>query len=174
MKLKWVHIKNYRSCKDVRIDIGPMQALVGANNAGKSSIIRALDLLFNPSATKVDKETFWNGDAERQIWIEAVFDNLSSTEKEDEKLKPFLRPDNTFHIARSAVWKMEETEEESAPPDDGKPAISQHFCIPMPKYDWFQEGKINGNNINECLENKDALKVGDVKYDLAERIPLLK
>ena len=57
MKLKWVHIRNYRSCRDVRIDIGSMQALVGANNAGKSSIIRALDFLFNPSTTKVDEET---------------------------------------------------------------------------------------------------------------------
>ncbi len=26
MKLKWIHIKNYRSCKDVRIELGPMQA----------------------------------------------------------------------------------------------------------------------------------------------------
>ncbi|WP_054690189.1 ATP-dependent nuclease, partial [Desulfosarcina cetonica] len=80
MKLKWVHIKNYRSCKDVRIDIGPIQALVGANNAGKSSIIRALDFLFNPSTTKVDEETFWNGNAELQIWVEALFTELSETE----------------------------------------------------------------------------------------------
>ena len=163
MKLKWVCIENYRSCKDVRIDIGSMQALVGANNAGKSSIIRALDFLFNPSATKVDKETFWNGDAERQIRIEAVFDELSDAEKKNEKLKPFLRPDDTFHIARTAIWKIDEPEE-GAPPDDGKPVISQHFCKPMPKYDWLQEGKINGNSINEWWENKDDLKVGDADF----------
>jgi len=34
MELRWVNIKNYRSCKDVHIEIGPMQAPVGANNAG--------------------------------------------------------------------------------------------------------------------------------------------
>jgi predicted ATP-dependent endonuclease of OLD family len=164
MKLKRVHIKNYRSCKDVSIEIGSMQALVGANNAGKSSIIRALDFLFNPSTTKVDKETFWNGDAELQIWVEVIFDELSDAEKKDEKLKPFLRPDDTFHIARSAIWKIDEQEEEGALPDDGKPFISQHFCKPMPKYDWLQEGKINGNNINEWWENKDDLKVGDADF----------
>jgi len=43
MKVKWLHIKNYRSCKDVRIDFSSMHALVGANNAGKSTILRALD-----------------------------------------------------------------------------------------------------------------------------------
>lgn len=163
MKLKWVHIKNYRSCKDVRIDIGSMQALVGANNAGKSSIIRALDFLFNPSTTKVDKETFWNGDSEQQIWIEAIFDELSDAEKKDEKLKPFLRPDDTFQIARSAIWKIDDPEE-VAPQDDGKPVISQHFCKPMPKYDWLQEGKINGNNINVWWDNKDDLKVGGADF----------
>lgn len=154
MKLKRVHIKNYRSCKDVPIEIGSMQALVGANNAGKSSIIRALDFLFNPSTTKIDKETFWNGDTELQIWVEALFDELSDAEKENEKLKPFLRPDDTFHIARSAAWKIEEPEEEGVPPDDGKPVISQHFCKPMPRYDWLQEGKINAKNIDEWWKNR--------------------
>ena len=164
MKLKWVHIKNYRSCKDMPIEIGSMQALVGANNAGKSSIIRALDFLFNPSTTKVDEETFWNGDAELQIWVEAFFNELSDAEKEDEKIKPFLRPDDTFHIARSAIWKIEEPEEEGAPPGDGKPVISQHFCKPMPNYDWLQEGQINGTNIGEWWKNKDDLKVGDANF----------
>ncbi len=163
MMLKWVHIKNYRSCKDVRIDIGAMQALVGANNAGKSSIIRALDFLFNPSTTKVDEETFWNGDTELTIWVEAFFNELSNSEKEDEKLKPFLRPDDTFHIARSANWKVDDSEESSSPAD-GKPVISQHFCKPMPKYEWLQESKINGKNITEWWKNNNDLKVRDANF----------
>jgi len=141
-----------------------MQALVGANNAGKSSIIRALDFLFNPTITKVDRETFWNGDGELQIWVEALFDELSDAEKENEKLKPFLRPDYTFHIARSATWKIEEQEEEGAPPNEGKPVISQHFCKPLPQYDWLQEGNINGKNIDEWWEDKDNLKVVDANF----------
>ena len=164
MKLEWVHIKNYRSCKDVRIEMGPIQALVGANNAGKSSIIRALDFLFNPSTTKIDEETFWNGDTELQIWVEAFFNELSDAEKVDDNLIPFLRPDNTFHIARSVIWKIETPEEEGAPPDDGKPVISQHFCKPMPKYDWLQESQINGKNIIEWWKNPDDLRVGDANF----------
>lgn len=164
MKLKRVLIKNYRSCKDVPIEIGPIQALVGANNAGKSSIIRALDFLFNPSTTKVDKETFWNGDVELEIWVEALFDELSDAEKENEKLIPYLRPDNTFHIARSASWKIEETDEEVGTPDDGKPVISQQFCKPMPKYEWLQEGQINGKNITEWWKKKDNLRVNSAYF----------
>jgi len=164
MKLKRVHIKNYRSCKDVLIDIDSMQALVGANNAGKSSIIRALDFLFNPSIGKVDIETFWNGDTELQIRVEALFDELTDAEKGNEKLKPFLTPEDTFHIARSATWKIEESEEEGAPRDDGKPVISQHYCKPIPIYDWLQEGKIKGKNITDWWKNKDSLKVREANF----------
>lgn len=164
MKLRWVHIKNYRSCKNVRINVDSMQALVGANNAGKSSIIRALDFLFNPSTTKVDEETFWNCDSEQQIWIEAFFNELSDAEKEDEKLKPFLRPDDTFHIARSVTWKIEDSEEENSSLGGGKPVISQHFCKPMPKYDWLQESQINKKSIDEWWKHRNDLKVGDADF----------
>jgi putative ATP-dependent endonuclease of OLD family len=164
MKLKKIHIQNYRSCKDVQIDISSMQALVGANNAGKSSILRALDFLFNPSTKKIDEETFWNSNTVLTIWVEAIFDELSDAEKENEKLRPYLRPDETFHIARSATWKVGVPEEEGTPPSDAKPAISQHFCKPMPKYDWLQEGNIKGKNITEWWINKDALKAGDTDF----------
>ena len=40
MNLKWVNIENYRSCKNIPLEFGAMHALVGANNSGKSNIIR--------------------------------------------------------------------------------------------------------------------------------------
>lgn len=165
MKLKWIRIKNYRSCKDTAINIGSMQALVGANNAGKSSIIRALDLLFNPSTTKIDKETFWNANIKLQIWIEAILNDLTDAEKENEQLKPYLRPDGSFHIARSAIWKSQEAEEDGAPLESGKPVISQHYCIPMPKYEWLQINKISGKKIEEWWKcNKKELEVRGANF----------
>ncbi len=163
MKLQNVRIKNYRSCRDVEIEFGSMHALVGANNAGKSSLLRSLDFLFNPTITKIDNETFWNGDTGLQIWVEAVFCSLTDEEKENEKLKPYLKPDGSFHIARSAIWKVEESEEDSIS-EDGKPVISQHYCIPTPIYKWLQDSKINGKNIDEWWKNKDTLKVGEVNF----------
>lgn len=162
MKLKRVRIKNYRSCKDVSIEFDSMHALVGANNAGKSSIIRALDFLFNPSTTKVDEETFWNGDITRQIWIEAIFDELSVIEKENDRLKPYLRPEGIFHIARSVNWKVDDSDEEVF--SEGKPVISQHFCIPSPRYEWLKIDKINQINIKKWLEKKEDLIVGDNNF----------
>jgi len=65
MKLTNVRIQNFRSCRDVSIEVGGMHALVGANNAGKSSILRALDFLFNPSTKSLNAESFGT---RTQVW----------------------------------------------------------------------------------------------------------
>lgn len=158
MNLRWVHIKNFRSCKDVRIQFGNMHSIVGANNAGKSTILRALDFLFNPSTTKVDEETFWNKDKSLQIWIEAFFDDL--TPDETEKLKGYLRPDVKFHMARSARMGVpsEDVDDQSSSEQE-KVLIGQHFCKPMPKMEWLCQSKISLKVIDEWWKNKDALLV---------------
>lgn len=158
MKLKWIHIKNYRSCKDVRIELGPMHAVVGGNNAGKSSILRALDFLFNPAKGKIDEEAFWNSQTEEAIWIEGFFDELTAEEIGNEKLTPYLTPDNTFHIARSAKIVIDGEGGSSA---EDKIVISQHFCKPVPAQDWLQLSKINGNNIEEWWGNQELLILGN-------------
>lgn len=55
MKLTCLHIKNFRSCRDVSLEIGHMHALVGANNSGKSAVLRALDFLFNTERKVVEQ-----------------------------------------------------------------------------------------------------------------------
>lgn len=47
MKISRVEIKNYRSLSAVEIDVDDYSALVGANGAGKSSVLYALDWFFN-------------------------------------------------------------------------------------------------------------------------------
>ena len=108
MQLSRVRIENYRSCKQVDLEISSMHALVGANNAGKSSVLRALDLLFNPTVGKIDEETFWNRDTSLTIRVEALFSELTPTETE--ALDGYLRPDGSFHMARTVLC---ETDSES-------------------------------------------------------------
>jgi len=164
MYLRWVHIKNFHSCKDVRIQFGSMHALVGANNAGKSTILRALDFLFNPSIYKIDEETFWNNDTSLTIWIEAFFDALTSEEKD--QLQGYLRPDNNFHIARSAKIGLpsEESENLSASGEGSKIVISQHFCKPVPAIDWLNPFKINGTIIDDWWKHKEQLLAHGVSF----------
>ena len=163
MNLKWVHIQNYRSCKDVKIQLSGLNAFVGANNSGKSNIIRAIDFLFNPSTLKLDEESFWNGDPKLGIWIEALFDQL--TNEENEKLKGYLRPDGTFLMARSAKRKNEESIEIiSSEEGDTEFEISQHYSKPIPIQPWLQEENINGENIAYWWIEKDRLIVREHSF----------
>lgn len=155
MQLKWIHIKNYRSCKDVRIEMGPMHAIVGGNNAGKSTVLRAIDFLFNPAKGKIDEEAFWNGNSANPIWIEGFFDNLSPEELANDKLKPYLTPENTFHIARSARLTVS-GEADSA---EDTIIISQHYCKPAPVQEWLQPTKINQKKINEWWGDPASLSL---------------
>jgi predicted ATP-dependent endonuclease of OLD family len=49
MQLSSVRIQNLRSCSDVKVQFGAYTCLVGANGAGKSNILCALNIFFRQS-----------------------------------------------------------------------------------------------------------------------------
>jgi len=163
MKLTNVRIQNFRSCRDVSLEVGGMQALVGANNAGKSAVLLALDFLFNPSAKSLSEESFWNKDTSLEIRVEAIFSDL--TDKEKGALGAYLNVDGTFHVARSARMgaKSGESEIESEQGED-KIEIGQHYKKLVPESEWLQEYNINSNNIKEWWKNKDQLTVDSLSF----------
>lgn len=172
MRSKRLWIKNYRSCRDVELDLatahvdseeehidfGTVHALVGANNAGKSAILRALDFLFNPSTRKINEESFWNKDTTLQIRVEALFEEL--TPSESAKLDGYLRQDHSFLFARTAAVAAEAGDEGAGEQDAGDDlviSIGQEFCKPQPTYDWLVQGNIKGDTINEWWKDQDQL-----------------
>lgn len=163
MKLTHLHIKNFKSCKDISLNIGDMHALVGANNSGKSTVLRALEFLFNPSSKSLNKDSFWNNDTSQEIRVEAVFSEL--TDKEKETLNAYLNTDGTFHMARSARLGGKSSDSESeAEEDDDKIGIGQHYKKPVPEVEWLQESKITGKNITEWWNDRDKLAINGVLF----------
>ena len=56
MKLTAVVLKNFRSYRhQTRVPISDLTALIGRNDAGKSTILEALEIFFNNSLVKIDK-----------------------------------------------------------------------------------------------------------------------
>lgn len=47
MKISRVHIKNFRSIKDISFDLGDTTVLIGPNNAGKSAILDAIKIVLS-------------------------------------------------------------------------------------------------------------------------------
>ena len=162
MKLKWVKVKNYRSCKELEIDFFSLHALVGANNSGKTSILKSLDFLFNPTISKIDDECFWNKNTELTIWIEAIFDNL--TNNDITSLAGYLKADNTFHIARSVKISSDPDDSLKETEEDNKSKISQHYCIPMPTQIWLRENEVSKSNIDEWWTHPENLIVNGISF----------
>ena len=161
MKLIYLRVQNFRSCRDVSLEIGDMHALVGANNAGKSSVLRALDFLFNPSTKSLNEESFCNKDTALEIRVEAIFADLKESEKT--ALSGCLKANGSFHMARSAKMGAKAGEADS---DDGedKITISQHYKQPTPQQEWLQESKINGKSIGEWWKIKAQLVVNGISF----------
>jgi putative ATP-dependent endonuclease of OLD family len=74
-------IKNFRSIKGRTVNLGQLNFLVGPNNAGKSNIMRALNLCLGdsyPTARTFNEKDFFNYDKTQPIFIQVKFDSTLS------------------------------------------------------------------------------------------------
>ena len=86
MKLKKIHIKNFKSLKDVEIDdIGDLNIFIGKNNSGKSNIFEAIKI-FRSIGKSLDIENLVYDkdykDPENIIKIRVTFELLENEREE--------------------------------------------------------------------------------------------
>jgi energy-coupling factor transporter ATP-binding protein EcfA2 len=77
MALQRILIENYRSISNLDVFLGPLNALIGPNNSGKSNLLKALNLVLGetwPSRPLATKDFFQNNTANR-IVIEVFFEH---------------------------------------------------------------------------------------------------
>ena len=76
MNITKVIIENYRSIKHLEIDFKPLFGLIGANSAGKSNILKAINLVLGeryPMPQSLSKKDFYNEDYSNNLKIEVHF-----------------------------------------------------------------------------------------------------
>src|SRR5579862_5617638 len=79
MRITHIHIEHFRSIKLLDFEPGPYCVLVGENNAGKSNILKALNLLLGetwPSDRSFSEEDFFDQDTSKEIVIRLRFDSF--------------------------------------------------------------------------------------------------
>lgn len=76
MKIKEIHVKNFRSILDETLTFDDLTILVGRNGAGKSSFLKALELFYDASS-KVTEEDFYAENTNEPIEITVKYYNLS-------------------------------------------------------------------------------------------------
>jgi hypothetical protein len=81
MILKKIHVKNFRSIRDVAVDVQDQLAIVGGNGSGKSSILRALERFFGQS-TSVELDDFFARKTDEPIEIGLTFTGFTEAERE--------------------------------------------------------------------------------------------
>jgi len=77
LRLTHVEIENFRSIKELEFDPARLCALIGPNNAGKSNILAALDLLLGqryPTDNSLTEDDFYRRDLDNKPRIAASFE----------------------------------------------------------------------------------------------------
>ena len=98
MKLFRVRIRNYRSIEEIDLEIGNITRALGGNGAGKSTILKALELFYASGTPNLTIEDFFNRDHSREIEITLWFHDLDLVERE--RFGTQVKPDGTMSISR--------------------------------------------------------------------------
>ncbi|RJQ40879.1 MAG: DUF2813 domain-containing protein [Dehalococcoidia bacterium] len=80
--IKKLTVKHFRSIEEVNLDFGAITSLIGPNNAGKSNLMKALDLLLGlsyPSARSFSDHDFYKYDKTSPIFLQIMFDSQLAT-----------------------------------------------------------------------------------------------
>lgn len=82
MRIKTVHIQNFRTLEDVTIEFDSITTFIGPNGVGKSTVLRALDWFFNGKPGDLVDEDCSFGNADRPISVSVTFDGLTDRDRE--------------------------------------------------------------------------------------------
>lgn len=82
MQIKTVKIENFRSIELLKIDLASHSIILGAKNAGKSTILKAIDLFFD-AAPRIALEDHYFSETKIPIGITITFTRLTPAEIEE-------------------------------------------------------------------------------------------
>ncbi len=82
MKIKFVHIQNFRTLKNVSIPFDSITTFIGPNGVGKSTVLRALDWFFNGKPCSLTEKDCAFGATDENIEVRVTFDNLTDKDRE--------------------------------------------------------------------------------------------
>jgi len=81
VRITRVHVKNFRCLRDIEFRMEPLTILLGPNNSGKSSVLRALEFFFDSGARLEPEDFFCGADPEEPCVVEVEFGELDEQDK---------------------------------------------------------------------------------------------
>ncbi|MDA8136037.1 MAG: AAA family ATPase [Desulfobacteraceae bacterium] len=90
MKICKLEINKFRSIDHIEIEIEKITSVIGENNSGKSSILRAIELFYEESIRSINEEFFFFKNENNPIEIILTFNSLSAEENEQKYIKHWI------------------------------------------------------------------------------------
>lgn len=180
MKIKSIHIKNYRLLKDFKLDLeNELSLVLGKNNSGKTSILSVLDKFINSEKSKFTSEDF-NLVFKNELKT-LIEDTYQKTEKEFEKLG------KDIGIKLRLVIEYFETDDLSnicnvmmnLDPDNNFVVLGFDFVINYDRYKKFrkdyyefrakEKSKFNKGKIKTDVNPEESESAEEIKSTYTER-----
>jgi putative ATP-dependent endonuclease of the OLD family len=146
MRIKTIHIGNLRAISDAIIELDDYSCFVGANGAGKSTVLFALNVFFREvdaqgnAITFLSVEDFHKRDTSKPVTITVWFDQLSAEAQED--FRDYFRQDMLV-VTAEAVFDE----------GKGKAEIKQYGQrLAMAEFAEFFRRKGDGAKVGELKE----------------------
>lgn len=127
MKLTSITVRNFRSIRELHLDVHDLTTIIGRNSAGKSNILKALTAFFTFSDKSFSSHDLyeWRGDSEAAT-IECVFADL--TEEEAAEVAKYVLPDRTIRVCRTIF------------DDSGRIRSTLRGVLASPQDEWLKPG----------------------------------
>lgn len=152
MRIKKVHVENFRSIKRIDIDFENLMIFIGQNNHGKTNVLLTLNFFFDSASKLKDEDFFYYRKAgDNKLLVEITFDNL--TDEEKTTFKKYLLTGDLLKVQKIAKLDGEEITQE------------YHGYFEIPDEPW-----LNPDNISDFL-NREKLASIDSKYDIMSYFP---
>jgi len=147
-----VHIRNFRSIREIDIDFENLILFIGQNNHGKTNVLLALDFFFN-SASKLKNEDFfvYRKAGDNKLAVKMTFYKLTKEEKIT--FKKYLLTGDLLKVQKIARLDGDEITQE------------YHGYFEIPDEPW-----LNPDNAGD-FANREKLAGIDSKYDIMSYFP---
>jgi len=103
MELKQIEINKFRSIDSISINIDDLAILIGENNAGKTNILKALELFYQDSVRGINDEYFYFKNQNQPISISITYDKLNENERKQKYLKHWIYNDS-IKVKKVIEW----------------------------------------------------------------------
>lgn len=117
--LKALEIENFRSFKkSTRIEIDNLTTIIGKNDAGKSTLLEALEIFFNNELVKIEKNDANVFNDNDNIYIKCIFENVNFPIVLDEEAETNLKDEYLLNQdGELEILKKFDTTKKTVKPD---------------------------------------------------------